>query len=38
MDDRVLVKQILKEIGWNGVNWIDLAQDKDKCRALLTQR
>ena len=25
IDDRMLVKQILKEIGWDGVNWIDLA-------------
>ena len=24
----------LKEIGWEGVDWIDLAQDKDKWRPL----
>jgi hypothetical protein len=22
----------IKEIGWEGVNWIDLAQDRDKWR------
>ena len=32
---RMLIKQILKEIRWDGVNWFDLVQDKDKCRALL---
>jgi hypothetical protein len=25
----------LREIGWDGVNWIDLAQDKDQWRALV---
>jgi hypothetical protein len=25
----------LQEIGWGGVDWINLAQDKDKRRALL---
>jgi len=37
-DERILVKRILKEIGWDGVNWIDLAQDKDKCRAFLNAK
>jgi hypothetical protein len=23
----------LREIGWDGVDWIDLAQDRDKWRA-----
>jgi hypothetical protein len=26
----------LREIGWNGVDWIDLAQDRDQWRALVT--
>jgi hypothetical protein len=25
----------LKEIGWNGVDWIDLAQDRDRWRDFL---
>jgi hypothetical protein len=25
----------LLEIGWGGVDWIGLAQDRDKCRALV---
>jgi hypothetical protein len=24
----------LKEIGWGGVDWIDLAEDKEQCWAL----
>jgi hypothetical protein len=23
------IKMYLKEIGWGGMNWIDLAQDRD---------
>jgi hypothetical protein len=25
----------LREIGWDGVDWIDMAQDRDKWRALV---
>jgi hypothetical protein len=25
----------LREIGWGGMNWIDLAQDRDKWRTLV---
>jgi hypothetical protein len=25
----------LREIGWNGIGWIDLAQDMDQWRALV---
>jgi hypothetical protein len=25
----------LREIGWDGVDWIDMAQDRDKRRALV---
>jgi len=28
-------KMDVKETGWENTNWIDLAQDKDKWRALL---
>jgi hypothetical protein len=27
------IKMGLREIGWDGVEWIDLAQDKDHCKA-----
>jgi hypothetical protein len=29
------IKMDLSEIGWGGVDWIGLAQDKDKWRALV---
>jgi hypothetical protein len=29
------IKIDLREIGWDGVNWIDLAQDRDQWRALV---
>jgi hypothetical protein len=27
------IKMDLREIGWDGVDWIDLAQDRDRWRA-----
>jgi hypothetical protein len=29
------IKMNLREIGWDGVDWIELAQDKDQWRALV---
>jgi hypothetical protein len=29
------IKMDLGEIGWSGMDWIDLAQDRDQWRALL---
>jgi hypothetical protein len=29
------IKMDLGEIGWSGVDWIDLAQDRNKWRALV---
>jgi hypothetical protein len=29
------IKIDLREIGWDGVDWIDQAQDRDQWRALL---
>jgi hypothetical protein len=29
------IKMDLREIGWNGMDWMDLAQDRDKWRALV---
>jgi hypothetical protein len=28
-------KMDLREIGWDGIDWIDLAQDRDQWRALV---
>jgi hypothetical protein len=29
------IKMDLREIGWDGMDWIDLAQGSDQCRALV---
>jgi hypothetical protein len=29
------IKMNLREIGWDGMDWIDLAQDRDHCRAVV---
>jgi hypothetical protein len=29
------IKIDLKEIGWDGVDWLDLVQDRDQWRALV---
>jgi hypothetical protein len=29
------IKIDLREIGWNGIDWIDLVQDRDQWRALV---
>jgi hypothetical protein len=31
----MILKEILRETGWGGTDWIDLAQDKDQWRALV---
>jgi hypothetical protein len=30
-----ILKWILREIGWDGIDWIDVAQDRDQWRALV---
>jgi hypothetical protein len=30
------IKMDLQEVGWGGLGWIDLAQDRDRWRALMT--
>jgi hypothetical protein len=30
------IKMALRQIGWGGMDWIDLAQDRDQCRALVS--
>jgi hypothetical protein len=29
------IKMDLREVGWDGVDWIDLAEDRDRWRALV---
>jgi hypothetical protein len=29
------IKMDLREIGWGGMDWIDLAQDRDQLRVLM---
>ena len=29
------IKMDLQEWGWRGMGWIELAQDRDRCRALV---
>jgi hypothetical protein len=29
------IKLYLRDIGWNGMDWIDLAQDRDQWRTLV---
>jgi hypothetical protein len=29
------IKMDLREIGWDGMHWIDIAQDRDQWRALV---
>jgi hypothetical protein len=29
------IKMDLREVGWDGMDWIDLAQDRDQWRALV---
>jgi hypothetical protein len=36
VDGRIIKKAGLMEIGREGVDWIDLAQDRDRWRALVT--
>jgi hypothetical protein len=29
------IEMDLRAIGWDGMDWIDMAEDRDKCRDLL---
>jgi hypothetical protein len=31
----ILIKMDLRELGYGGIDWIDLAQDRDRCWALV---
>jgi hypothetical protein len=32
---RIILRWVLREIGWGDMDWIDLAQDRDQWRALV---
>jgi hypothetical protein len=32
---KIIIKMDLREIGWDGVDWMDMAQDGDLWRALV---
>jgi hypothetical protein len=32
---KVNIKMDSQEVGWGGMDWIDLAQDRDRCWALV---
>jgi hypothetical protein len=31
------IKMYLRKLGWDGIDWIDLAQDRDQWRALVNK-
>jgi CRISPR/Cas system-associated protein Cas7 (RAMP superfamily) len=33
---RLTIKMELKEVGCRGIDWIELDQDRERCRALVT--
>jgi hypothetical protein len=35
IDGRIVLKMDVKKIGWVGVEWIDLAHERDKWRAVV---
>jgi hypothetical protein len=35
VDGRLIFKQMFNEVEWKGVNWIDLAEDRGKWRAVV---
>jgi phosphoribosyl-ATP pyrophosphohydrolase len=36
IDGKIIINQILKKIGCEGVEWIHLAQDRDQWQALVS--
>jgi hypothetical protein len=35
VDRRIILRRIFKEVGFGGMDWIDLAQDRDMWRKLV---
>jgi hypothetical protein len=31
----IIIKMVLQEVEWEGVDWIDMAQDRDRWRAFV---
>jgi hypothetical protein len=36
VDGRIILKLDLQEVGWGGMDWIDMAQDRDRWRAVVS--
>ena len=37
IDGKIMLKLILEEIGWEGMDWIKLVQGRDKCKAFVNK-
>jgi hypothetical protein len=35
VDGRIILKRHFREVGWGGMDWIDLAVDRNRWRALV---
>jgi len=35
VDGRIIIEWILKKVGWGGMHWIELTQDRGRWRALV---
>jgi hypothetical protein len=35
VDGMIIMKMDLQEVGWGAMDWIDMAQDRDRWRALV---
>jgi hypothetical protein len=36
VDGKIILKWIFKKWGWEGMDWIDMAQDRDRWRAVVS--
>ena len=35
VDESIYINMNLQEVGWGGINWIDVAEDRDRWRGLV---